>query len=81
LRKRKIAAQRSAMAAAKPMAMPTYADVVRLLSGGGFDAAAVVVGEGLLLLATESDVLLVDVLLVDVVVVAVVLELEGKILV
>jgi hypothetical protein len=49
---------------------------VRLLSGGEFDAVAVVVGEGLLLLATESDVLL-----VDAVVVAVVLELEGKILV
>ena len=52
-----------------------------MLSGGEFDAVAVVVvGEGLLL-ATEGDVLLVDFVLVDVVVVAVVLELEGKILV
>jgi hypothetical protein len=59
------------MAAAMPMAMPTYAPVVRLLSGGELDAA---VGEGLL--STEGDVLLVVVLMA-----VVLLELDGMILV
>jgi len=53
-----------------PMAMPTYAPVVRLLLGGELDAAGV--GDGL---PTGDDVLF------GVVVVAVVLELEGRILV
>jgi hypothetical protein len=57
-----------------PMAMPTYAPVVRVLSGDESDAAAGV-GEGL---SDAGE----DVLLVGVVVVAMVLlELDGMILV
>jgi hypothetical protein len=59
------------MATAMPMAMPTYAGVVRLLLGGGFDASGVEEG----LLSTGDGVLL------AVVAVAEVLELDGMILV
>jgi hypothetical protein len=57
-----------------PIAMPTYAPVARLLSGGEFDAVA---GVGEELLLADGDVLLVDVVEVA----AVVLELDGMIIV
>jgi hypothetical protein len=56
LRKKNIAAQSSAMAAAMPIAIPTYAPVVRLLEGEPADAA--VIGEGLLVGVVVAAVVL-----------------------